>query len=176
MKNFLLAIAILSTSLAHGQKKKPAKVIPPPPIVRTEKEPPPPPSLAIEDSSKKCFVHVSEVPKDSMVAVTENLLEYFPSGSNARMVITTYQYDPKLKKQLNGSDEMLAQSQQLQFIEGKYTIEKGILTMIPYKKDKFDTRRFKLVNKPKTQTVINLKDEQNHLYKKGNCIEPMISL
>ncbi|MNK85772.1 hypothetical protein D3C87_1056620 [compost metagenome] len=175
MRNLLLVLAVASSGLGYGQKKKPAKILPPPPIVMPKKAEPPQ-SLAIQDDAKKCFVYVSEITKDSMVNVTENLLEYFPSGSNARMIITTYQYNPEVKKQLSGSGEMLAQTQQLQFIEGKYTIEKGTLTMTPDKKDRFDTRRFKLVNKPKTQTVINLKDEQNHLYKKGNCMEPMISL
>ncbi|MBD8080914.1 hypothetical protein [Chryseobacterium caseinilyticum] len=175
MKNVLFVISLVSSSFAYGQKKKPARAIPPPPIVRKEIAEPPQ-SLSINDDSKKCFVYVSEVAKDSVVAVTENLLEYFPSGRNARINTTTYQYDSKLKKQSNGSGEMLAQTQQLQFIEGNYTIEKETLTVIPDKKDKFDTRRFKIVYKPDTNTVINLKDEQNHLYKKGKCIEPMISL
>lgn len=175
MRNLLLLIAVAGSSVAYGQKKKSTKNLPPPPIVMPTKAEPPQ-SLAKEDNSKKCFVYVNEVPKDSMVAVTENLLEYFPSGSNARMIITTYQYDPEVKKKLSGSGETLAQTQQLQFIEGKYTIEKGTLTMTPNKKDQFEPRRFNLVNKPKTQTLLHLKDEQNHLYKKRKCLEPMISL
>ena len=175
MRNLLLVLAVASSGLGYGQKKKPAKILPPPPIVMPKKAEPPQ-SLSIQDDAKKCFVYVNEVTKDSMVNVTETLLEYFPSGSNARMVITTYQYDPELKKKLSGSGETLAQTQQLQFIEGKYTIEKGTLTMTPSKKDQFEPRRFKLVNKPKTQTLLHLKDEQNHLYKKGKCLEPVISL
>jgi len=159
----------------YGQKKKPTKVPAPPPIVMAP-EAKKPQSPLIQDHSKQCFVYISEIPKDSLVAVTENLLEYFPSGNNARMVITTYQYDPKIKQQTDLAGDRYALTQKMQFIEGKYTLQNGILTMIPDKKDTFETRRFQLVKKPTTQTLLNLRDEDNHLYKKGKCIEPMISL
>lgn len=175
MRNLLFVFAVVGSNVAYGQKKKTKIIIPPPPIIMpTKAEPPKRP--AIEDQSTKCFVYINEVPKDSMVAVTENLLEYKPSSSSARMVITTYEYDPKLRSKANESGEMLARTQQLQFIDGTYDIEKDTLTMMPNNKDRFETRRFKIVNKPKTQTVINLKDEQKHLYKKGKCLETMTNI
>lgn len=174
MKNLLLVLAIASSGSTYGQKKKNTRYLPPPSFGKAMKAEEPQ-SLSSADS-KQCFVYKDEVVKDAMTYVTETLLEYDQPGSRARMIFTTYKYDALLKNQANESGEVLTQTQQLQFIDGNYKIDKGTLTMTPDKNNKYEIRHFKLVTKPKVQTVINLKDEQNHFYKKGKCLEPMISI
>ena len=161
------------SGLAFGQQKKTKKA----PLIKAPKIlPPPEPKELSEGDSKKCFVYKSEEQKDSIVYVTENLLEYGWAGSNARLIITTYNYDLAKKKQLEKDGEILTQSQSLHFIDGKYRIEKNIFNFTPDKSENYEDRIFKLIYKPKTQNVESLKDEKDHPYTKGECLQPMISL
>lgn len=164
------------SGLAFGQQKKTKKA---PPLIK--KNLPEPPKAKdydtlISEDSKKCFVYKAEEKKDSLVYVTENLLEYGWAGSNARLIITTYNYDPEKKKQTEKDGETLTQSQNLHFIDGRYKIEKNIFNFTPDKSENYESRTFKLIYKPKTQNVESLTDENNHPYKKGECLQPMISL
>ncbi|MCD9855884.1 hypothetical protein LUD75_14255 [Epilithonimonas sp. JDS] len=176
MKNVFIIFLLMLSCLAFGQKKKTKKpaitksptLLPPPRVDRSE-------NLSSEDS-KKCFVYKTEEQKDSSVYVTENLLEYNLSGSNARFIITTYNYDASKKSQTEKDSQIYAQSQRLRYIDGTYTIQKNTLNFIPDKAENYQNRTFKLIYKPNTQKVQSLKDEANLQYKKGECSEPMISL
>ena len=175
MKNLIILTALSVGSLVFGQKKKSAKA---PPI----KEPTyyPVPEVKEynyeEHNSEKCFIYKTEETKNSVVYVTENLLQYGGATDNARMVITTYNYDSSKKQQTEKDGRIYSQSESLKYINGKSNLEKGNLNFTPDKKDKFQTRHFKVVYKPKTQKVDFLKDENNHPYKEGKCPEPTISL
>lgn len=176
MKNLILICIIMLSASAFGQQKKTKK---PPPITRTEILPPPETKKIDEqniDKTKKCFVYKMEEQKDSVVYVTENLLEYGWAADNARLVITTYNYVPAKKDMNKKEGNIYAQSQRLRYIEGTYTIQKGILGFIPDKAQNYQNRTFKIDYKPKTQKVQSLQDESNHRYTKGGCPEPTISL
>lgn len=67
-------MAVVSSGLAFGQKKKAMQFIPPP-VTNSPKKAEAPETIPIEDS-KKCFVSISEVQKDAKVTVTEAQLEY----------------------------------------------------------------------------------------------------
>lgn len=176
MKNlFVVTLVMLSVS-AFGQQKKTRKA---PPITPPKLLPPPEPKKLEELSEgdyKKCFIYKSEEQKDSSVYVTENLLEYGWAGSNARFVITTYNYDAAKKSQAEKEGQIYTQSQRLRYIDGTYTIQKNILNFIPDKVENYQNRTFKIIYKPKTQKVQSLKDESNKQYKTGGCPEPIISL
>jgi len=96
MKNTLIILSILITGFAMGPKKKPTKVPSPfvsPKIVVIKKK-----ALEVKESPiTKCFSYKTEVQKDSLLYVTQSLLEYGWAGDNARMVIITYNYDPVKK-------------------------------------------------------------------------------
>lgn len=176
MKNIFIILLVMLNALALGQQKKskkqavnkPPTLLPPPKIDRSE--------YPTSDNSKKCFVYKTEETKDSSVYVTENLLEYGWAGSDARFIITTYNYDAAKKGQNEKDGQIYAQSQRLRYINGTYTIQKNILTFIPDKAENYQNRTFKLSYKPKTQKVQSLQDEDSRLYKKGECAEPTISL
>ncbi|MBV6878539.1 hypothetical protein NG800_001490 [Epilithonimonas ginsengisoli] len=175
MKTVFVIILIMMSGLTFGQQKKTKKAPPitPPTLL------PPPEVKKLEDYSKdekKCFIYKSEEQKDSIVYVTENLLEYGWAGSNARFVITTYNYDAAQKSQTEKDGQIYAQSQRLRYIDGKYTIQKNILNFTPDKAENYQNRTFKIIYKPKSQKVESLKDESSHQYKKGGCTEPTISL
>lgn len=176
MKNLFVIILVILSGSVSGQQKKtkkapqitPPKILPPPEV----KEP----KYLGADNSKKCFIYKSQEQKDSLIYITENLLEYGWAGSNARFVITTYNYDVAKKSQMEKDGQIYAQSQRLRYIDGKYTIQKNNLTFTPDKAENYENRTFKIVYKPKTQKVDYLKDEGSHQYKKGKCDEPVISL
>lgn len=176
MKNIFVILLVMLSGLSFGQQKKTKKA---PPIKAPKLLPPPEVkanSYITEADSKKCYIYKFEEQKDALTYVTENLFEYGWAGSNARLVITTYNYDPVKKKELEKDGEIQTQSQSLHFIDGKYKIEKNILNFTPDKSENYENRTFKLIYKPKTQKVESLKDENDHPYKKGECLQPMISI
>ncbi|WDF45734.1 hypothetical protein PQ459_12595 [Chryseobacterium sp. KACC 21268] len=176
MKNVLILSLLILNGLAFGQQKKTKKA---PPIVKQNLPEPPKAKdyeTIISEDSKKCFVYKVEEKKDSLVYVTENLLEYGWAGSNARLIITTYNYDASKKNPKYKSGDIYAPSQRLRYIDGHYKIEKNTLNFTPDKAENYQNRTFKLVYKPKTQNVESLKDENNHPFKKGDCSQPTISL
>lgn len=69
--------------------------------VATEKSSLPPPSApnsTVISETENCFLFRQKEAKDSLVYVTENLLEYGRSENIARIIIVTSSYDP-IKKQ-----------------------------------------------------------------------------
>lgn len=119
--------------------------------------------------TKKCFLHATEVIKDSVVYVTQNLLEYGYEDNKARILITTYDYDlvkEKLAK-LNGSS--LTKLETIQFVDGTYKIEKNLLTFKPDDAINFKTTQFKISFKPKSSTIQFLTNKTGEKYVKGEC-------
>lgn len=165
MKNILVLIGLLSSSYTFAQVRKPTPI-----------PPPPKPAKVSEQKSEKCFLYTTEERKDALVYVTENLLEYGWAGSNARMIITTFNYDPLKKEKVEKEGYVYAQSKSMQFINGSYKIEKDILSFSPEKPDKFKQRRFKIYYKAKTKNEAYLEDEAKHPFKPGKCLEPMVSM
>lgn len=175
MKKLLMITALLMCFVGSAQKKKPKKIVPPPPV----REVPPPPKieeLPFEDDDKKCFVFKAEEQKDSLTYVTETLLEYGWNNDLARMIITTYDFDPIKKKEAEADGYILVQSESMQFINGTFKIEKDVFTFIPTKKDQFETRFFKITYKSKTKKVDFLTDENNNKLQTGECLEPMVKM
>lgn len=175
MKKIIMITALLMCITASAQKKKPRKIIPPPPV----REIPPPPKieeLPFEDDDKKCFVYKAEEQKDSLVYVTETFLEYGWNNDMARMIITTYDFDPVKKKKAEEEGYILAQTETMQFIDGLFKIEKDIFTFTPTKTDRFKAQSFKITYKPKTKQVAFLTDENNKKLQTGECLQPMVSI
>ena len=175
MKKIFLFTALLLFITASAQKKKPQKIVPPPPI----REIPPPPKiekLSFEEDDKKCFVYKNEELKDSLMYVTETLLEYGWHSDLARMIITTYNYDPIKKEQTEKAGYLWGQAKTMQFIEGIFKIEKDVFTFIPTKKDRFETQSFKITYQSKTKKIDFLTDENNNKLQTGECLQPMVSM
>lgn len=166
--------ALLMCFVGSAQKKKPQKIVPPPVI----KEVPPPPKIEApkKDDSKKCFSFTMEEKKDALIYVTETLLEYGWNSDLARMVITTYDYDPIKKKEAEAAGYDLVQAETMQFIDGVFKIENGTFTFIPDKLDRFKTQLFKITYKPKTKEVEFLIDENNNKLQTGECLQPMVMM
>lgn len=94
MKYVFMLISLIICSGTFAQEKKTTKTIPPPPV-RKELPPPKIQSLIKEDDEDtKCFVYIVKEEKEGRIFVTENLLEYGWNNDLARIVITTYDYDP----------------------------------------------------------------------------------
>jgi len=170
MKLLIFIITAFSCGGVFGQQKDTTKISP----QISESEPEVIPYLELlpeeEIEIEQCFVYNTEKQKDSLIYVTENLLEYGWNGSLARMVITTYNYDAKKKKKMNN----IVTAKQLQFIDGEYKIENDKLTFTPYKDEKFKKKTFKLIYNQKK--IDYLEDENGNKYISGNCPEPMIML
>ena len=178
MKKAFIIFGIIACSFAFGQKNKSSKPrrIAPPPV--REAAPPPVEKLSPipEREEEKCFVNKQEEQKEDLIYVKETLLEYGWASTNARMVITTYNYDPIKKEEAEKNGDRLLYSQSLQFIEGDFKIEKGNLIFTPTKADKFKKKIFKFYYQPKTQKILHLEDENKQLLKTGKCLEPTISI
>lgn len=175
MKNVFMIAALLLCFVGSAQKKKSRKIVPPPPV----REIPPPTKIEeiyVEDDSKKCFVYKAEEQKDSIVYVTETLLEYGWASDLARMIVTTYDYDPVKKKEVEEAGYAWGQTKNLQFIDGVFKIEKDVFTFTPDKLDRFKTKLFKITYKPKTNKIAFLTDEDNNNLQTGDCIEPMVKM
>jgi len=175
MKKLIMITALLMCFIGSAQKKKPKKIVPPPPV----REVPPPPKieeLPFEDDEKKCFVFKAEEQKDSLTYVTETLLEYGWNNDLARIIITTYNYDSVKKNQADENGEILALTQNLQFINGTFKIEKDVFIFTPEKSEKFKTQLFKITYKSKTKKVDFLTDEDNNKLQTGECLQPMVKM
>lgn len=175
MKKIFLFTALLLCITASAQKKKPQKIVPPPPV-RKIPLPPKIEKISFEEDDKKCFVYKNEELKDSLMYVTETLLEYGWNMDRARMIITTYDYDPVKKKEAEEAGYTLIQAETMQLIEGVFKIEKDIFTFIPTKKDRFETQSFKITYQSKTKKVDLLTDENNNKLQTGECLQPMVSM
>ena len=181
MKNVIFIITMLSCGVVFGQQKKsnktPFKV---PEIKQEPKEEPPPPPPAPSSSTisetENCFLFRQEESKDSLVYVTENLLEYGWNGDNARMLISSSNYDPVKKQEAEKQGMRLMQTETVQYIDGTFKIVKGILTFEPMKTEISERRTFKLIFKPKTRKIDYLRDENGNKYNKGKCPENTISV
>lgn len=173
MKNVIIALALVFSTVSFAQKKKPTRKAPPP----VKEVPPVPPPIIerpiIEEDSTKCFVFIDKQEKDGRVYATENLLEYGWNNNLARMIITSYDYDPIAQKEAEEKGYVLAQSQQIQFIEGVFTIKNYVYTFTPDKVDKFKTETFKITFEGKTKKVKQLTNDKNQVFEKGACLEPM---
>lgn len=162
---------ILLSGVSNGQQKKSKKV--PPPIVLKPIEKESVPEYPGTNDSKKCFVYKTEETKGAMIYVKENLLEYGWAGTNARMIVTTYQYDPAIKQK---NENSYIYSKSLKFIEGDFKIENGKLNFTPDKTDLYQKQTFKLINKSKSKIIDHIEDEDQHQYKKGECLQPTVSI
>lgn len=176
-KIIILVPMIMAHILCFGQKKKSGKTdFPFPKIENTTRVPE---AKKIEDldlvPSKSCFVYNTEEKKDSLLFVNENLLEYGWAGDNARMVITSYSYDPIKKESAAKSGYVLLEERKMQFVNGSYKIQNDMLVFTPEKKEKFKTRRFRLLYKSRTKKIDCLIDEENNKFFPGDCLEPMVS-
>ena len=174
MKQSIMITALLMCFVGSAQQKKPKKIVPPPVI----KEVPPPPKIEAlkKDDSKKCFSFTMEEKKDSLVYVTETLLEYGCNSDLARIIITSYDYDPIKKKEAKEAGYDLVQAETIQFIDGVFKIENGTFTFTPDKLDRFKTQLFKITYKPNTKEVEFLIDENNNKLQSGECLQPMVMM
>lgn len=176
MKKNILIFALLASSFAIGQKKKTStKPIVPPPVIQRVPEEKAPELVRTPSETEKCYVYKTETQKDSRVFVTENLFEYGWAHTNARLVITKYDYDFVKKKQAEKNGYVYAQSQTRKFIEGDFTIDNKILTFTPDKKED-EKRIFKLLYKPNSKSVDHLEDKDKNKYIIGDCLQPTVSL
>lgn len=157
------------SGVSNGQKKKTKKT--PPPIVFNPVVKEKVPDYPTVKNSKKCFLYITEESKDARTFVKENLFEYGWSGDNARMVVTTYDYDTAAKKQSGNENYIYAKSKQ--YIEGLYRIDNNNLIFTPDKADKFGKQTYKII-KNKTKNGEELVDENNHRFQKGNCQQAII--
>lgn len=174
MKYVFMLISLIICSGTFAQKKKTTKTIPPPPV-RKEFSPPKIQSLIKEDDEDtKCFVYIVKEEKEGRVFVTENLLEYGWNNDLARIVITTYDYDPVAVKKAEEEGYLLGQTQRLQFIEGTFNIKDHTYTFIPTKLDKFKTETFKISFEGKSKKVKHLTNNKNEVFEKGACLEPIL--
>ena len=167
MKKLIMITALLMCFVGSAQKKKPKKEVPPPPEIE---------ELPFDDDDKKCFVFRAEEQKDSLTYVTETLLEYGWNNDLARMIITTYDFDPVKKKEAEEDGYTLVQSETMQFINGTFKIEKDVFTFTPEKSEKFKTQLFKITYKSKTKKVDFLTDENNNKLQTGECLQPMVKM
>ncbi len=167
IKNLIFIIIILNCIVSFGQKKKSNKMLVPPKILKIEEKP------ILEG---KCLIYKFEIPKDSLIFESTNLLEYGWSGENARIVIKTVQYDPIKEKKAKEEGYDMIWKRTLQYINGRYKIEKNILTFIPEKLDTHKIQTFKLIYKTKSKDLDYLIDENDKKYIIGNCLEPTIEM
>lgn len=173
MRNLMLATVVLTSCLTFGQKKM-AKKESVPPIVK----PAPVKEQIIEkpifyDNEEKCFIYTTEEKKDNLVYHTEKLLKYGWASNNARIIITTYNYDPVEKQKTESSGDILGYPIKTQYIDGKYRIEKNTVFFTPDKADKFDKQNFQLIYKSKT--LDHAIDNQDNILKKVKCSQQSIS-
>ena len=173
MKYLFTICAILLFSLTSAQKKRSGKV--PPKISKQTvfERPPEVKKFEIEDS-KKCFVNTAKETKDGRDHFTDTLLEYGWSADNARIIITTYNFDREKEAEAKRSGLVFDASQKFQFINGNFTISKNILTFIPEKLEKFQKHSFKLIYRSKK--LNSLEGENKMILNKGKCLEPMVSM
>ena len=175
MKQLIMITALFMCFLGSAQQKKPRKVIQPAPV-KEVLEPPKIQELTVKDDSKKCFSFKMEEKKDSLVYVTETLVEYGWNSDLARMIITTYDYDPIKKKEAKEAGYDLVQTETMQFIDGVFRIEKGIFTFTPDKLDRFKTQSFKITYKPKVKEIEFLIGENSNKLQPGECLQPMVMM
>lgn len=117
-----------------------------------------------------------EEKKDSLVYVTETLLEYGWNSDLARIIITSYDYDPIKKKEAKEAGYDLVQTETMQFIDGVFKIEKRTFTFTPDKLDRFKAQLFKITYKPKAKEIEFLIDENNNKLQPGECLQPMVMM
>lgn len=168
MKNVIIVLALVCSTVLFAQKRKSNKIPPPPPIME--------PLIIVEEDTKKCFVYIAKEEKEGRVYATENLLEYGWNNALARMIVTTYDYDPVAMKEAEEKGYVLAQSKQLQFIEGTFSIKNNEYTFTPNKPDKFKTETFKITFEGKTKKIKQLTNDKNQMFEKGACLEPILSM
>ncbi|WP_367330604.1 hypothetical protein [Sphingobacterium multivorum] len=174
----ILILIILAHMLCFGQKKKSGKTRLSFPKI--ERPIDPPEAKRIEDLDlvpmAKCFVYKTEERKDSLLFIIENLLEYGLAGDNARMVITSYSYDPAKKAAAKNKGEVLVEEKSMKFVNGSCKIHNDVLVFTPEKLEKFKVRTFGLIYKPKSKKIDYLKDEESNKFVPGDCLEPTVSL
>lgn len=174
MKNLITILAIFLFCFSFAQKKK-SKLVPPPPPKKELIYLEPPRSIETQET-EKCFKNTKEEQKDTLTFVTETMLEYGWNNDNARMIITTYNYDHIEKAKLKKDGEELAITKSMQFIDGDYKIEKGNIIFTPEKKDRFKTETFKLIYKPKSKKIKSLLGSDKKTFSPGDCMQPTISI
>lgn len=173
MKYLLTFFAILLCSFSFAQKKKSGKISPPILKQTVFEGPPEVKRIEIEDPNK-CFVNTSKENKEGLDYYTDTLLEYGWVADNARIIITSYNYDPVKQVEAKKAGLVFNSSQKLQFINGNFKISNNILTFTPEKLDKFKIQNFKLIYKSKK--LNSLEGENKMILKNGKCLEPMVSM
>lgn len=168
----MLCIALCSGT--YGQKRTDMSL--PPPPVRVE----PPLSkrapVLILEKEEQCFVYKAEQHKDSLVYVAETLLQYGWNADMARMVLTTYTYDPVKKAKAEEAGYDLLSEKHIRFIDGRFKLEKDHLIFIPDKPDKFKPCTFRVIYQVKTDQIKHLIDENDRTLNKGDCPVPIVSM
>lgn len=178
MKNLIFIITILCCGATFGQQKKSKKARFEVPKVKRDKpvEIPPPPAPNTISENENCFLFRQEEPKDSLVYVTENLLEYGRYGDNARIFVYNSNYDPVKKEEAEKQGMMLVQSETVQLIDGTFKIVKDELIFTSKESKEFKNQVFRLFFKTKTQKVDYLKDEKGNKYGRGKCHVATVSI
>lgn len=127
--------------------------------------------------TENCLVYTVAQQKNSLVYVSESLLEYGWAVNNARMVITRYTYDPIKKEAVEKEGrKFFFPNQELQFINGTYKTEENTLIFTPDKVNKHQKRTFKIVYNPETNKIDYLVDDDNNNYLRGDCLEPVVGM
>lgn len=177
-KIFILTLFIFTHALTFGRAEISTKM----PILASVGQEVPVEQLratkkAAGQQTENCFVYTVAQQKDSLVYVSESLLEYGWAGANARMVITRYAYDPVKKEAVEKEGRtFFFPDQELQFINGTYKTEDNILIFTPDKVDQYEERTFKIVYNPETNKIDSLLDENNNNYLRGDCLEPVVGM
>ena len=169
----MLILIILLQAAAFGQNRT-DKPVPPP--VRIA----PPPSkrepVLIVEKEEQCFMYKAEQHKDSLVYVTETLLKYRWNSDRARIMLTTYTYDPVEKAKAEEAGYDLLSEEYVQFIDGRVKLEKNHLIFIPDKPEKFKSHTFTVIYQAETDQVKCLMDENNHILSTSDCPLPIVSM
>lgn len=170
MKNLFFLFAVFMSYNTVQAQKRSNKIIPPK-ITETKIR------MISKDETKKCFVYVTNEPKNnSMILETKSILEYDESDNNARIIINSKEYDPIKDQQAKKEGNSLVWQETAEHINGTYKIDNDILTFTPEKLDHYEIRNLKLVYKPKTKKFDYLKDEVNNKYVVGDCSKSIVSV
>lgn len=173
MRKLMLATVLLTSCFAFGQKKTAKKQSVPPIVKPAPIETPKIEQPISYDDEEKCFIYTKDEKKDNLVYNTEKLLKYGWASNNARIIITSYNYDPVEKQKAESSGDILGYPIKTQYIDGKYRIEKNTVFFTPDKTDKSDNQNFQLIYQSKK--LHHAIDNQNNILTKIKCPEQSIS-
>lgn len=160
----------------NAQKKKSAKVFPPPPkrspveTVKIVKK------IEQDSDTKKCFRYKTSTSDSITFKGFGGQLEYGYNSNLAMITLENYEYDIATKKRVEADNRLFGYPTQMQFINGRFSIENGYFIFTPNDLPKYEARKFKVFYKENSQQIEKLKDEDSIIWKWQECSIPPPSL